>query len=185
MENLQLDIYRAPVHGSLRFKASHVSVFFLMILHLLFLIKNPTYKNCKMKDMVAAGNLSSESQHDGDDVGGGGGVDDMRSDPYRPRSLASSQTKIDARVRHVQFKERAACLSLLHRRTNARTDGRRDGLLAEFRNGLPFPFSLGGGAGRPRRRARIIRPAFKSAPNDFLSGKKGLLKNRTQQFLQS
>ena len=41
-----------------------------------------------MKDMVAAGNLSSESQHDGDDVGGGGGVDDMRSDPYRPRSLA-------------------------------------------------------------------------------------------------
>ena len=134
-----------------------------------------------MEYKVAGGNLSSESQHDGHDVGGGG-VDDMRSDPYRPRS---PQTKIDARVRHVQFKERAACLSLLHRRTNARTDGRRDGLLAEFRNGLPFPFSLGGGAGRPRRRARIIRPAFKSAPNDFLSGKKGLLKNRTQQFLQS
>ena len=115
-------------------------------------------------------------------------AESMTCDPIHialAHSLASSQTKIDARVRHVQFKERAACLSLLHRRTNARTDGRRDGLLAEFRNGLPFPFSLGGGAGRPRRRARIIRPAFKSAPNDFLSGKKGLLKNRTQQFLQS
>ena len=64
--------------------------------------------------------------------------------------------------------------------------GRTDGLLAEFRNGLPFPFSLGGGRETTRRRrARIIRPAFKSAPNDFLSGKKGLLKNRTQQFLLS
>ena len=82
-----------------------------------------------MEGMAAGGNLSSESQHDGHDVGG---VDDMRSDPYRPRS---PQTKIDARVRHVQFKERAAYPSSIGGRTDRRTDSWRS-----FATGSLFPF---------------------------------------------
>ena len=80
---------------------------------------------CEMEDMVAGGNLSSESQHDGHDVDDvGGGVDDMRSDPYRPRSLARPRRK-STHVFGMSNSKSAlpARLSLLHRRTDRRTLG--------------------------------------------------------------
>ena len=94
-----------------------------------------------MKDMVAAGNLSSESQHDGDDVGGGGGVDDMRSDPYRPRSLARFIPDENRRTCSACPIQRARCLPIpppsSDERANGRTEGRTLGGVSQR-----APFSL-------------------------------------------
>ena len=87
-------------------------------------------------------------------------VDDMRSDPYPPPDSSLSETKIDARVRHVQFKKRALPTSLDRRtRTEWRTLGR---VSQRVPYSLLSFFLLGG--------ERELYDQVKSAPNDFLSG---------------